>query len=1111
MLRSAAWFATGVLLLGVLAWIVLRTERGTPDQVGGLPAGVTEQDIEAHNLGVAHMGRFDYTSAVDVFEPLAKKHAGWHDAQVDLGIALLNRSRKETNDLERALAIMRRVIAADAGHLRARHCAGLLLFYGGLFEEALPHFTYVAEHDPKDAYAAHFTGECHWHADRYEQAVHWFDAATRRDPSLRSSYYLAFRALLALGRDAEAQGRFENFQRLKDHLHARQAEIKYTRMGPHGAVRAIEGPGTTTRPKPEGSIFLPREDLAIQSAELLPWRTQDAARAASFTACDIDDDGNVDLFVADALRGSAPNLVLLRRGDGFVAQTGHALASAQASAGALWGDYDNDGLTDVYCGGLWRQAEKGRWEDVSKTALPETHAAHAFRAFVDADHDGDLDLLASNGMLANKRDGAFASLPDETGFPGEAGGAPGGLVLGDFDNDRDMDILVLDPGGPSRVYVNDRLWRWHADTRYDDLCRQPGARTGLALDRDADGQVEIYLVDERALTRWEPDDAGTWGGRTLRTWTDGEEVPSSLGVMDADGDGTLELLLTTSSSIRLLAARDGSLLWEDADAGPLVDCRPVLWDPARGEALVGLTTQGKLVIWRPGPGRHGFAALAFTGMNQRSAQMRSNASGIGVRAAVRVQTNWTVRHTYGACSGAGQSLQPLAVGLGGRAHIDFVDLLWSDGLLQTEMQLAAGTLHRIEETQRQTSSCPVLFVWDGRRFVFVTDLLGVGGLGFWVAPDTYAPPTPRETLLLPHGLLQPRAGEMVLKLGEPMEEACYLDGARLEALDLPPGWKATVDERMAVEGPAPTGRVVFYRREALPQKAVDQDGHDVLAALLRADHKAVDPAALDERFIGRTAEQVLTLTFAEPLTAGPGACVLVADGWIEYPYAQTMFAAWQAGALYEAPTIEARGADGVWKVVLKQFGYPAGMPRQMSVPLQGLPAGTRALRIRTTQEVYWDRLAVAFEEPCPNVRRRTLTMRAASLGHAGFARRTTGPQRLPHYDYGDRPPFWDTRHQAGWYTAFGAVDELVGRTDDAVVVFGPGEEVELRFAAPVAEAPAGWTRRYVLRCTGWCKDMDLFTKDGEAVGPLPVRAASSPDLARASLHERYQTRYRSGR
>jgi hypothetical protein len=117
----------------------------------------------------------------------------------------------------------------------------------------------------------------------------------------------------------------------------------------------------------------------------------------------------------------------------------------------------------------------------------------------------------------------------------------------------------------------------------------------------------------------------------------------------------------------------------------------------------------------------------------------------------------------------------------------------------------------------------------------------------------------------------------------------------------------------------------------------------------------------------------------------------------------------------------------------------------------------------------------------------------------------------PHYDYARRKPFWDARHQEGLYARFGDVRELVAETDDAVAVFGPGEEVHLEFEAPAAPPPEGWSRREVLELAGWCKDMDLYTKDGETVGPLPLRDGSEGGAARDALHARYLTRFESGR
>src|SRR5262249_36298202 len=153
---------------------------------------------------------------------------------------------------------------------------------------------------------------------------------------------------------------------------------------------------------------------------------------------------------------------------------------------------------------------------------------------------------------------------------------------------------------------------------------------------------------------------------------------------------------------------------------------PVLLDPARGAALVGLTTGAEpgIDLWQPGPGRFPFLALSLSGRNADAGAMRSNASGIGTRVAVRNGARWVITDTSGRHSGPGQSLQPLAVGLDGSARADFVALDWSDGVFQTELDLDAGRLHAIVETQRQLASCPVLFAWDGARYAFVTDLLG---------------------------------------------------------------------------------------------------------------------------------------------------------------------------------------------------------------------------------------------------------------------------------------------------------------------------------------------------------------------------------------------------
>ena len=465
-------------------------------------------------------------------------------------------------------------------------------------------------------------------------------------------------------------------------------------------------------------------------------------------------------------------------------------------------------------------------------------------------------------------------------------------------------------------------------------------------------------------------------------------------------------------------------------------------------------------------------------------------------------------------SGPGQSLQPIAVGLGQSGYIASVKITWPDGVFQTELDLAAGKPHRIVETQRQISSCPVVFAWNGQKYEFVTDVLGVGGIGFNIGAGEYPPPRPWENLLLPENLLVARNGVFEVKIAEPMEEACYLDAARLVAYDLPPAWQMTLDERFAMEGPSPTGEPVFYRQSSVPMSVSNDRGHDVTEHLVAADLHAAEPGKIDRRFVGRTQEYELTMTFDQPLTQARGRPILICSGWIEYPYSQTMFSAWQAGATYDAPTLEAQAADGQWHLVIEQFGYMAGMPREMSVPLPAgrLPRGTKRLRLRSNMEIYWDQVTIAYAEDGANVSRHELSLQSASVAETGFAVRPKLPQRLPYYDYDRRLPLWDTRHQSGFYTRFGSADPLVRRTDDAVAIIGPGEEVHLSFSATLPELPSGWTRRFVLETNGWCKDSDLFTKDGETIEPLPLREVdtSRKHEQRHELHAKFNTRYRSG-
>lgn len=1103
----------------------------------------------AANRAVGLMGRYDYEAAAALLETLLADRPDWIDGRVNLAIAVMN--RQMDGDEQRALELARAVLAAAPEHPRALYVAGLLELRSGEMASAAERLDRVAAMDASDPYVAYFHGQA-IEPQSPERALAEYERALALDPAQRSAAYRAASVLRRLGRTDEARERLELFQRLEGNPQARSAEFVYTRMG-EKAELVPAGPDITAAaiaPRPEGPLFEPPRAILASAAdggEPAPVVLAADRPAPAIVAADLDGDGRTDLLVPGAgpelPDGSRGMLVLMRDGDDWRIDAAGPLATVGGVRTVLVGDLDDDGRSDAYLlrrGGnvlLMSDPEApGGWRDATeRSATAGGKFDSVDGAMVDADHDGDLDIIVVNAdgpdeLFSHDGDGVYRSLGATAGLAASTDGSRS-VIVDDIDADRDLDIIIVRDEG-ALVLRNDRLWAWEPSTAFASLGAAPilGA---VSADADADGRAEIMALGlDGAVRRWSAEEDWSDLPPTAADLDAGPtEPPAPFAVLDVDGDAIADLL------------------WIDADGRPLVLMTPDAYgkhtrlvlgpsaarfavvpsDTGRGPAVV-VARPGEALQWHEaGPGRHEFLAVEVRGRTDAANSLRSNAAGIGTRYAARVGDLWQAGRFVRGTSGPGQGDLVRYIGLAGRERADFIELVWPDGVFQSEVHgaadpggepvsLASGRIV-IQETQRQLSSCPVVFAWDGSEWRFISDVLGVGGMGYLLEPGVFAPPRPRERFLMPEGLPAPRDGRLVIKLHEPMEEACYLDHAAFDAWDLPPGWDLVPDERMDLAAPAATGEPRFFRvtEERVVVAARNDRGQEVAETLRHVDDVAAPVPPVDRRYLGRLeSEHVLHLWFDRPLPSaadGSGVPTLIADGWVEYPYSQTNFAAWQAGLEWQPPIVEALAPDGRWIVVSDRAAYPAGMPRRMSLPLPAMPEGVRELRIRTNLECYWDRISVAPTvsaeqvEPAPVHRR--LDPVAATLRRSGFPARTTAPQRRPVYDYALRRPFADMRAQRGFYTAEGDVLELISAIDDAVAVFGPGEEVTVEVLEPPA-APEGWTRRLVLDVAGWCKDMDLFTGDGDTVDPMPTRSGGPPATATVDLHDRTRTRFRSG-
>jgi len=205
-------------------------------------------------------------------------------------------------------------------------------------------------------------------------------------------------------------------------------------------------------------------------------------RARGVTACDFDEDGDLDVYVSDYRL--QPNVLWLNDGSGEfedIAATRNALATSPGfegghSIGATWGDFDNDGHMDLFAGNFAHQDNRGdqpksrflrnlgpegQWafQDLGTCGV-YYQESYATPAAGDCDNDGDLDLFFTtvygtasfgrkNCPVLYRNDGGFA-FADATSSAQLAELDPTyQAAWADFDNDGDLDLVTA-----GKLFVN---------------------------------------------------------------------------------------------------------------------------------------------------------------------------------------------------------------------------------------------------------------------------------------------------------------------------------------------------------------------------------------------------------------------------------------------------------------------------------------------------------------------------------------------------------------------------------------------------------------------------------------------------------------------------------
>jgi tetratricopeptide (TPR) repeat protein len=208
-------------------------------------------------------------------------------------------------------------------------------------------------------------------------------------------------------------------------------------------------------------------------------------RGLGVVAADLDDDGRVDLYVAND--GTA-NYLFRNLGGFRFEEVGHPAGVAanaeggyQAGMGVACGDLDGDGRLDLavtnFFGestSFFRNLGGGLFADQTAAiglAAPSRYLLGFGAAFVDANNDGWLDLVTANGHVMDSRPQAPYAMPLELLLGGPEGrlvdvsarSGPAfmvphlgrGLAVGDLDNDGRVDGLVI-AQNERLVYLHNR-------------------------------------------------------------------------------------------------------------------------------------------------------------------------------------------------------------------------------------------------------------------------------------------------------------------------------------------------------------------------------------------------------------------------------------------------------------------------------------------------------------------------------------------------------------------------------------------------------------------------------------------------------------------------------
>jgi Flp pilus assembly protein TadD len=695
---------------------------------------------------------------------------------------------------------------------------------------------------------------------------------------------------------------------------------------------------------------------------------------------------------------------------------------------------------------------------VSNTGLADLRDVVSIAAG-DFDNDGrpDLCVVTTRGAtLYRNVNGSFRKQSDLTA------GRFREAVWIDYDHDYDLDLVLL--GQDSKLLRNNGQAGFSDETRrFPFAAGRALSATRFDLEPDTLGFDLVVSYQDRLGVLYRDKLGGSYQAADIRQLPAGA---TGLTAADFNHDSRTDL---AGQADLLLLNRPGG--FEKSTGAPPWGA-PL---PENGRLHRAYVKDGALMIDRDVTANYGnWIEIALTGVKNMK-------SAIGAKVEVKTGAAYE-KQVYAGL--------PLVFRLGSRNGVETVRITWPNGLVQNETNQPVNRLVSIREAPRLSGSCPMIFTWNGERFTFITDVLGVAPLGASSGDGSFFPVDHAEYVSIPGEALRERDGVYEVRITEELHEVSYIDQIKLLALDHLAQVDIVTNEKFK-SPPFPEFRLFGVRRRAYPLTARDQNGADVRAALLNRDFNYPDSFRRDHSGVA----EMHTLDLDFGAAAPSNHAVLVLHGWVDWADGSTFLSAMQEHKDLTFPYLQVKDAFGVWRTVIGDMGIPSGKPKTMAVDLTGKFLSTsREVRIVTNLCVYWDEIFLVDNDAPPPARLTAAPLLAADLHFRGFSKPTIHPERKQpeqfDYDSVNLTSMWNPT--PGLYTRYGDVRPLLAEPDDRMVIMGSGDEVVLQFGhAGLPSLPPAWKRDFLLLVDGWAKDADANTAFSQTVLPLPFHGMSS--------------------